>query len=114
MDHCKDNHHPRSLTLNHSDPDNRNYRIPGFLTYGVSGGHAHGPGAGDQVAGLQEAETVIKPLFTVPGQSEGYISDQSEGLLGEDVGAGREHDVDHPGHVGGAHLYRGVAETDLR
>ena len=63
--------------------------------------------------GLQEAEAVIKSLLAVPGQSEASISDQLEGLLGEDVGAWWEHDVDHPGHVGGAHLYRGVAKADL-
>ena len=34
-------------------------------------------------------------------------------ILGEDVGAWREHDVDHPGHVGGTHLYRSVAKTHL-
>ena len=63
--------------------------------------------------GLQEAEAVIKSLLAVPDQSEGNISDQSEGLLCEDVGAGWEDDVDHPGHICGAHLYCGVAKADL-
>ena len=84
-------------------------------TYGVSCGHAHGPGAGDQMTRLKEAEAVIKALLAVPDQFESFISNQSEreSLLGEDVGAWREHNVDHPGHIGGAHLYRSVAKTHL-
>ena len=44
------------------------------ITYGVSCGHAHGPGAGDQMSRLQEAEAVIKALLTVPDQFESFIS----------------------------------------
>ena len=47
------------------------------ITYGVSSGHAHGPGAGDQMSRLQEAEAVIKALLTVPDQFERFISNLS-------------------------------------